>query len=397
MGDTSTNLATASLTFSVLSFLLLIVVVVITFFPGIAAALKAASANAGGSGVMAGIKSVFALLGAFSPDIAILSGFISDIMNGSFRYSVTSFISIITVILHWVIAGLMYGFAKGASTGVPGAAATAAAVVSAVTGTNTNTTTEPTVTGLVSSAAPGVRLGTGGPGTEFTATGEAGLPTAAAPRASALTGTGVASSGIFGRGSRALAGLGPTIPGARPSRKVTLGGPGSSVSRPGGMAGGALNLPDINPCAIRGLGMFDISKSPMGIAALTSVFTVYLLDMYVGDKRSKTETGVFLLFSSVVYGLNLFAYKEFKCYGATYGEIAKATILPVVVGLVGGASGYAVLNTHYSSFLPLDGQSINSPASPGGMTGQCSAPNDKDQFVCDAYKDGKRISTSTVS
>jgi hypothetical protein len=163
------------------------------------------------------------------------------------------------------------------------------------------------------------------------------------------------------------------------------------------MSGGALNLPDINPCAIRGLGMFDISKSPMGMAALTSVFTVYLLDMYVGDKRSKTETGVFLLFSSVVYGLNLFAYKEFKCYGATYGEIAKATILPVVVGLVGGASGYAVLNTHYSSFLPLDGQSINSPASPGGMTGQCSAPNDKDQFVCDAYKDGKRISTSTVS
>jgi hypothetical protein len=140
--------------------------------------------------------------------------------------------------------------------------------------------------------------------------------------------------------------------------------------------------------------MFDISKSPMGMAALTSVFTVYLLDMYVGDKRSKTETGVYLLFSSVVYGLNIFAYKEFGCYGTTYGEVAKSTILPIIIGAAGGAAGYSVLQTSFPSFLPLDGQRIGSPASPSMST--CNAPNDQDQFVCDAYKDGKRISTATV-
>jgi hypothetical protein len=165
-----------------------------------------------------------------------------------------------------------------------------------------------------------------------------------------------------------------------------------------GQVGGAIPAyiqANFNPCSIRGLGMFDISQSPMGIAALSSVFAVYLLDMFVDDKRSKKDIGVYLLFSAGVYGLNLFAYKEFQCYGDTYGSVAKATILPLIVGLAAGSAGFSVLKTTFPSYLPLDANNIGSPAQPGKFA-QCSPPNDQDQFVCDAYKDGKRISTSVV-
>lgn len=143
--------------------------------------------------------------------------------------------------------------------------------------------------------------------------------------------------------------------------------------------------------------MFDISKSPMGMAALSSVFAVYLLDMFVDSKRSQKDIGVYLLFSGVVYFLNLFAYKEFSCYGTTYGEVAKSTILPVVIGLTSGAVGFTVLKNSFPGYLPLDANTIGSPAQPGGRHATCAPPNDKDQFVCDMYKDGKRVSTTEVA
>ena len=378
MADTTMNLAAASLTFSVLSFLLLAVVVIITMFPNFSETIRSGVNIGSGGGMLGNLKMVGALLGAFSPDITLLSGFVSDIMNGSFRYSVTSFIGIFTVILHWIIAGLYYGFGKSTTSG------TASTVTAAVTAPVA------TVINAVSDV-----LGTGAaPGSVFTATGERGLP-AAAPTTAPAAGTVRPQRQAAAAGQAATQILAATGAVGRTRRGFMPRGQGSSVSQ----AGGALNLSQFNPCSIRGLGMFDISKSPMGMAALTSVFTVYLLDMYVGDKRSKLDTGVYLLFSSVVYGLNIFAYKEFECYGTTYGEVAKATILPVIVGLVGGSVGYSVLQTTYPSFLPLDGHLIGSPASPGTIVpggARCNAPNDQDQFVCDAYKDGKRISTSTV-
>jgi hypothetical protein len=372
MADTTTNLAAASLTFSVLSFLLLTVAVLFTLFPNFSNMVRSSANIGSGGGMFGNMKMVGALLGAFSPDIAILSGFISDIMNGSFRYSVTSFIAIITVILHWVVAGLIYGFGKPSASTTPSVPTAVAAPLE-------------TAMNAVSTV-----LGTGAaPGSVFTATGEKGLPH---PQRQAAVNSQEATQRLVATG---LVG--------KPRGFIPRKGPGSSVSQLGSRftgSGGALSLSDFNPCSIRGMGMFDISKSPMGMAALTSVFTVYLLDMYVGDKRSKLDTGVYLLFSSVVYGLNVFAYKEFECYGSTYGEVAKATILPIVIGLAGGAAGYSVLQTTFPTYLPLDGHAIGSPASPGTIvpgTARCNAPNDQDQFVCDAYKDGKRISTATVA
>jgi hypothetical protein len=138
--------------------------------------------------------------------------------------------------------------------------------------------------------------------------------------------------------------------------------------------------------------MFDIAKSPMGIAALSSVFAVYILDMTIDKKRDTKDIGIYLGFSGIVYLLNLYSYSSFKCYGDTFGSAAKASVLPLIVGLVGGTAGFLTLKYAFPSYLPLDPTSVNSPSQP-----TCAPPNDQDQFVCDAWKDGKKISTAVVA
>lgn len=346
MAETAINLAAASLTFSVLSFLLLIVGLFFFLFPDFSATIQSGLSIGGTSS--SSLRMVAAFLGAFSPDITLLSGFVSDIMNGSFRYSVTSLIGIGGVVLHWLIAGLLYGFK--AVPGVPGAVAAVATAAAAP---------------AAAVAAVTDALGVGGPPSP--------LDLGARARS--------ASRGFQPRGVRIR------------SR--------SGESTPEGWGGrGGATIPQyiqdsFNPCSIRGLGMFDNTRSPMGMAALTSVFAVYLLDMTVGKKREMKDTGVYLLFSGVVYGLNLFAYKEFGCYGTTIGEIAKSTLLPIIVGAAAGIAGYATLSTTYPAYLPLDTARIGSPSLPGTYA-RCTPPNDQDQFVCDAYKDGKRISSAVV-
>jgi hypothetical protein len=147
-----------------------------------------------------------------------------------------------------------------------------------------------------------------------------------------------------------------------------------------------------NPCSIRGLGMFDVAKSPMGMAALSSVFAVYILDMTIDKKRDTKDIGIYLGFSGIVYLLNLYSYSSFKCYGDTFGAAARASILPLAVGLIGGGAGFFALKYGFPSYLPLDPTTVNSPSQP-----TCAPPNDQDQFVCDAWKDGKKISTAVVA
>ena len=378
MGDTTQNLAASALTFSVLSFLLLIVLLVSYYFPGFSSSFQ----GVGSAGYLSGFKSMVTLLAAFSPDISLLSGFVSDIINGAFRYSVTSLFGILAVVLHWMV-GRLLGYKA------PEVSASSASAVTQLLGVGSNPVN--TILNAINPTAPSappapssapssgsgsnptsvrVRFGSNvrrpGPGSISTAPD---LETAAVPTS--------------GKGSRSLKGLGPINPGARLSRAATLKGGGLPAN--------------FNPCVIRGLGMFDLSNSPMGMAALSSVWIIYLLDMSVESKRTGLEIGMYLLFSALVYGLNIYSYKELQCgYGATMSEAAKSTMFPIFVGLVTGASGYAILHSSAPAYLPLDSQRIGSPAAPG-RNATCAPPNDNDQFVCDAYKDGKRISTAVVA
>jgi len=384
MTDTTQNLAAASLTFSVLSFLVLSIALVVYFFPSFSATISSGLGSLRGSssgGFVDSLKMMGAFLGAFSPDITLLAGFVSDIMNGSFRYSVTSLIGVFSVIVHWMIMGL-YGMITGtrvmpSSNPVSAVTSAAEAVTSAVA----------EIGALGVGAANGSTTGSTNPGPDGANIGPSRIPAGPRPEVRRPVDRSVADTNPSSR-----------FPISRKTRKTAEESAAQTqLLAANGLLGGALTgyLADkFNPCSIRGLGMFDISQSPMGMVALSSVFMVYILDMTVNAKRSATDTIIYLLFAGGVYGLNVFAYKEFKCYGNTYSEILRSTLIPIAIGSTLGGIGFGILNSTFPSYLPLDSHTIGSPAAPGGST--CSPPNDKDQFVCDAYKDGKRVSSTTV-
>ena len=446
MVDSEVNLAIASLTFSILSFLVMVIGLVMIFYPGLRQTLQqsVSGVSSTGSGVLDNLKIAGVLGGAISPDIVLLIGFISDLMNLKFRYSVTSLIGIFAVILHWIIGGALFGFSKGATSAV-------ASVASAVT---TAVATGPTMPSVAPSApavspqefgvgdptAPAVSpavLATppGGPilgaisrpnrqaVNRQLVEARASIPAAAAAvgrtKASTLRRTGQATgnpddvstlgSSTMGNKTRVSADDRAKEEAANITAGI-MGPTGTRKSREPKpkQRGGA--LPDyitqkFNPCAIRGLGFFDIQGSPMGMAALSAIFMVYLLDMTVGNKRSTPQVGGYLGFSVAVFFLNLYAYRELKCVDTTsIATSLKALGLPLSVGLLSGTIGYYVLKNNYANFLPLDGThfddgtggSSSSPAT-GNNQPHCSAPDDDNQMVCDAYQNGKKITSVPVT
>ena len=192
-------------------------------------------------------------------------------------------------------------------------------------------------------------------------------------------------------------------------------------------AGGA-RLPEYfktyNPCTIRGMGALDTQKSPMGVVALSTIFMVYFLDMTVNSKRSQAEVTLNVFFGFAVLALNCMAYSLFGCYGDTLAQRALPIAKALLIGSIVGASAFGIFNTLESGnkYLPLDpSPASTSPASsptllgPGGtqqcppgyhsvngkckkglgsdMSSKCSGPDANNEFVCDAYRNGKKIST----
>jgi len=419
-------LAIASLTFSVLSFLVMVIGLVLVFYPGMRESLAGATSGMGstGSGILDNLKIAGVLGGALSPDIVLLIGFISDLMNLKFRFSVTSIIGIIAVILHWVIGGSIFGFSKGLTSAV---ASTASAITSAVApkaptasaqlfGVGDGNPTAPSVSPPAATAAaaatvaapaspPGV-LGAIAKPERLAATRKLTMPTGNKPPTRR---PGSVSTGPdMGESAPAAAPASRTVSfAARPQRKTAAAATEANQKLAANKMTGGAALPDyitqkFNPCAIRGLGYFDISGSPMGMAALSAVFMVYLLDMTVGNKRSSAQAGGFAGFSIAVFLLNVYSYRELKCIDATSVTASlKALVLPLAVGLLSGTGGYYVLKNNYADFLPLDGTHFDDGTG-GGTTpspanrnqAHCEAPNDQGEMVCEAYRDGKRVNAA---
>jgi len=140
----------------------------------------------------------------------------------------------------------------------------------------------------------------------------------------------------------------------------------------------------------------------MGMAALSAVFMIYLLDMTVGNKRSAAQAGGYVGISAAVFMLNVYAYRELKCIDSTsISATFKALALPLAVGLLSGTTGYYVMKNHYANFLPLDGTHFDDGTGGTGGGGgskqaHCNAPDDDGQMVCDAYQNGKKITSVPV-
>lgn len=410
MVDTGTTLATASLTFSVLSFLVLTFGLIMWQFPDLANTIRGFTSirSVGQPGFLSNLSFLAVIGGALSPDISLLIGFVSDIINGSFRYSVTSIVGIFAVILHWIVGRFIFGYRAPEQVAVESAiTSVASAVTTAVT-----PTVPPAPVTAITSPAPVTETINIGVGKDATGQGKGlgmsvrrrtsppsvissidglGQPAGVAPLQSRPPGSVSYTERERTGGPSATFGLGPVIPGARPSRKAA----DAAKDKMSTMRGGASYIQEkFNPCTIRGLGMFELTNSPMGIAALSSIFIVYLLDMIT--KRSGAQIGGYVGFSVVVLGLNLYAYKEAHCVADTsITGILKGIALPSVIGLASGGIAYSVMKTTYPSFLPLDDEPFDD-GTPGKPHPKCGQPSEN-EFVCDAYKDGKKISSAIVS
>ena len=144
-----------------------------------------------------------------------------------------------------------------------------------------------------------------------------------------------------------------------------------------------------NPCAVRGLGTFDVAKRPMGIAVLTTIFFVYLLDMSVNKKRTTGEQISYWAVASAVLGVNIYAYWTLGC-----ADSLLSVAIPLLVGLVVGGSAFAIYQRLGPSYLPMDAETA--VANPSGQYSACASGNGGD-FVCDAYLNGQRIGTVSPS
>jgi hypothetical protein len=400
MVEVSTNLAAASLAFSVLSFLVLTFGLIMWQFPDFANTIRGFSniRTASQPGVLSNISFLATIGGALSPDISLLIGFVSDIMNGSFRYSVTSIVGIFAVILHWSIGRFIFGYKAPEQVAVESAITTlASSVTSAVTPTAPPApVTESINIGVAKDETPpssgigrglgmSIRKTQGPPSVISSLPGGLGKPAGD----SGLVPNPPGSVSYTARERRGE--LGPIIQGARPTRRAAM----AARDKLSKLTGGASYIQEkFNPCTIRGLGMFELTNSPMGIAALSSIFMIYLLDMIA--KRSAGQIGGYVGFSVAVLGLNLYAYKEARCVADTsIPGILRGIALPSIIGLASGGIAYGVMKTNYPSFLPLDAEPFDN-GTPGKHHARCGKPSEN-EFVCDAYKNGKKISSAVVS
>lgn len=489
----SPGLLQGAIAMSTITTILLLVLIVAMFNPQLVAQVRAALGGVSGGrapGMPSGLTVIFGILGAVAPDIALISGYVGDIVAGGlgkFRWSLTSILGVVAVILN----KLIWGYAMGGDSvtadltalgdaamrlrtagaapgggapppppggdggGLPGLADVAGgiAAVGAAAG--------PTV--------PGLAPGGGGGGAGLLASAGGALPTPPPPGLytanagrSVTFAPGSVASGSTYPGSAILGAINPPpAPRAasmRPTRRRGLGfgrpaggvtssgrlvRPSSIARASGGQTGGARYPPSVtssNPCVIRGLGFLDTQSSPMSMVVLSFVFIIYFLDMAWNHKRTRSELTGNFFFGVFVILVNAFALGVFECYGTTSSARAFAIAKGLTIGLLFGGFIFILYQNYGQQYLPVDpspaslspengggggsggsgnivppsggGSTTNLPCPPAadgrsqtringvcvpntGMS-QCGGPNSDDQFVCDAYKNGKKITTTVV-
>jgi len=362
-----------------------------------------------GSAVWGSVSSLIVLLGVFLPEIAILAGFLSDLMNVRVRHMPTSAFGVLASVLNWIVALFIGPKPENASffslpaRNMP-SYSSAASMLSSV--------------GKLFSP-PATLLGVASPlGSQKSTSASTSNPTNTV-RQAATTAIATVTPAIpqipdgstphgnpadddddrvtvqFSRNRRRPASYAP--PGDTAWDRGSAFPPNPSVlnGRGRGQTGGGAKLADMvnghfNPCAVRGLGTFDVAKRPMGIAVLTTIFFIYLLDMSVNKKRTTNEQISYWAVASGVIGVNIYAYWTLGCVDSIL-----SVAVPLIIGLVVGGSAFAIYQKLGPSYLPMDAEAPSSALSSVAPTGEysaCASGNGGD-FVCDAYLNGERIGT----
>lgn len=346
--------------------------------------------------------SFLSLLVLYFPNTLFAYGFIADLMNGKYHYSVASIAALGGMFTNKVVGGyvvdaIMYilsfvgaQFAK-LSSGVQAVVATAAAVgTAAVAGP------------AVVAAAPA--LGTAAMATPAVVASAA--PVVAAPAAAAALGTAAASS----------LPLPPVVP--FPEGTVM-------PDPPPPMEGGATDL-----CSLPGFEWLENKIAPQGIVMSMTVIWYLMIELW--DTGGGPQSMALGITSAITFGLQWIVLQRSNCL-ASYKYGTYSAIIALIMGITFAGSSYGIQKQiakyRGTSSVPpvpsgkpgtfvcppgtvpsLSGDSCVNKLGPGGTTPsgfgetiinvggsneKTEAVDDNDQFVCEAYKDGELI-TSTI-
>ena len=157
------------------------------------------------------------------------------------------------------------------------------------------------------------------------------------------------------------------------------------------MKGGAFG-PEF--CSVPGLGFLaDNGYSPGAVVLVTTILFHYLVTIW--SNGGGVESILPSLTLAVLWGIH--AFTIVKNCGPAFN--IQKILVGVLIGLVLGVSSWATLKYGLKKGVttpPKSGGLLGSKkgdsATPG--VGTCSAPNDQDQFVCEAYRNGELITTT---
>jgi hypothetical protein len=163
-------------------------------------------------------------------------------------------------------------------------------------------------------------------------------------------------------------------------------------------------------CTVPGFESIESQFSPQGIVLPTAIFMYLIMDF--GTKRSASSNiGIGIIFPAFLL-IQYAVMRSSGCFDKYYWSDSFLTVLTAfIVGTTFGISAWGIVKTFFPSHLPSGaGTPSSAPSSPSGSlapilppggssnpnVGTCSAPNDQDQFVCDAYKNGQKITSTLV-
>ena len=160
-------------------------------------------------------------------------------------------------------------------------------------------------------------------------------------------------------------------------------------------------------CTVPGFESLESFFSPQGIVLPSAIFTYLLIDLGFHRKPLENAGTAFLMFGFLFAQAIVMIWN--KCFQRYYFTSSFVTILlGMLVGAFSGWIGWIGVRYGAPQRLPSATGSIspssNAPmknplGAPSGTpdVGTCSPPNDQDQFVCEAYKDGEVVTSTIIS
>ena len=185
----------------------------------------------------------------------------------------------------------------------------------------------------------------------------------------------------------------------------------------GGLPAGSIPVSDI--CGIPGLSNLYSTHLPQAPLFVSTIFGYIVTFFGVTPALSSQAfaAGMLWLAVSLVQYTTLFTNSDvcLTNFTGAFGSFGGGKLSPILSMILGGGGGAAaayatsyIMQKYFPSSGPAASPSIppfspgpvvppvSSGATPPSDVGTCSPPNDQDQFVCEAYKDGKLV-TSTIA